>query len=271
MNLGLTMGLTSPLIGARRPSKSASAILSRLGLLSSFKAVYDAADAASYSSGQQWLDTSGNGLNFNLGADGNATASDPTFTGTVGSQSTDSYFAHDGGDYFSNAISVPAWVSSAHKDNATFSGFGMFYTVAGLSVYLATRTQVSTAMGFALFKSATEKFSFGVGNGASAALSSVAMSASMPTGAWTFIGWRLNEATGANGLTLQVNGTQERFTSTFTLPSASDATAIRIGSYANGNTPLPAGSRSNMIAFTDSEISDADLMRIYNEIVAARP
>lgn len=238
-------------------------ILSNLGLSAQF--ILDAADGRSGKSGEQlWYDTSGNGQNFFLGADGNITASDPTFTGVQNSLTKDTYYSFNGSNYFNFPGSSPSWAQGVSLDGGVLSGGIWINTVAGLSVYFASRTQVATAIGFSFFKSATEKLSFAVGNGTAAALATTPMVASIPTGSWNFLGITINESLGTNGLTLQVNSTQEQFTSTYTSPSASVVTALKIGSHGNGNTPIPTGHQINMAVFDNTYWGATKLNDFYN-------
>jgi hypothetical protein len=58
-------------------------IICRLGLVTNCKLVLDAGEASSYTSGQSWLDLSGNGYDFFLGSTSGAAANDP-FGGPLG-------------------------------------------------------------------------------------------------------------------------------------------------------------------------------------------
>ena len=58
--------------------------IGELSLNSNLVLCLDAGDANSYTSGQKWLDRSGNGYDFFLGTTDSVQASDPTFNGTPG-------------------------------------------------------------------------------------------------------------------------------------------------------------------------------------------
>jgi hypothetical protein len=110
-----------------------SQILTTLGLTTNLRLVLDASDAASYTSGQSWLDRSGNGYDFFRGADGSATASDPTFNGIAGGRTSSEYWSFDGGDYFTYDSANESWMSNYNKNNATGTIIAWLYTGAASS------------------------------------------------------------------------------------------------------------------------------------------
>ena len=81
--------------------------------------IMDSADSDCYSgSGQNLLDLSGNDYDFFLGTSASAASDDPTFNGTAGDMSADTYFSFDGGDTFKQNItagSLPAWLQNISK------------------------------------------------------------------------------------------------------------------------------------------------------------
>lgn len=90
-------------------------VIDSLGLTTNLKLVLDAGDVESWpGNGQKWLDRSGGGYDFFLGADGTASATDPTFNGNVGNQRTE-YFSADGGDYFTYDSANETWMKSLGK------------------------------------------------------------------------------------------------------------------------------------------------------------
>ena len=102
----------------------------RCGLTTGLKLCLDKGDANSYASGQSWLDVSGNGYDFFLGATGGAEASDPTSNGTAGGRSPEEYWSFDGVQFFRLASANPTWVNNFHKDNAKFT-LAVNYVVDG--------------------------------------------------------------------------------------------------------------------------------------------
>lgn len=120
--------LLNPFIGSNRPLYEA---IVAAGLATNLKLCLDAGDALSYSSGQKWLDRSGIGHDFFLGATGSATTDDPTFgtpsTPVAGGRSANEYFSFDGGDYFLYDTANEAWMETLHKVGAVFTIVGLVY------------------------------------------------------------------------------------------------------------------------------------------------
>lgn len=220
----------------------------RCGLTSGLKLCLDAGDALSYTSGQSWLDRSGNGYDFFRGATVGAEASDPTFNGTAGQRASTNYWSFDGGDYFRYDTTNETWMENLHKNNAKF-------TLAAW-VYFASTTQAAMC-------GTLQNFAGGIGfqwecPGADAirllvfnagTVLSLSSAYTVSTGAWAFYAASVDEAVGANGALLYKNGTTESFTSTYVSPSASNAThKLEIGASGNAVLPLINTSRLGMFA-----------------------
>lgn len=229
-----------------RPSLArvpAITVLKRLGLTNGLKLCLDAGDAASYTSGQSWLDRSGNGHDFFLGADGAATATDPTFTGTPGGLSSGEYFAHDGGDYFTYDTANEAWMDNIHKDNAIFTLMMWVYLASVTSARISGTASATTGVGYMWGTTAGGLLNQSIftGLGTAAAFNGSAV----PVNTWALLGWSHNEAVGANGAISFVSGVSTLATATYTTPSAAAATSImKIGARGDGAAPLANGGRT---------------------------
>ncbi len=105
--------------------------IDQTGLLTSLELVLDAGAATSYTSGQKWLDISGNGYDFFLGTNVSADATDPTFTGSAGGLSDGEYFLMDGGDFFKYDTTLESWMTNMYKDNADWTVLMWTYGPAG--------------------------------------------------------------------------------------------------------------------------------------------
>ena len=82
--------------------------------------------------------------------------------------------------------------------------------------------------------------------------------------AWNFVAYAINEATGSNGLTFQVNSSQESQTSTYAGPSSNDPNdTITIGDSDDAQRPFQSGSRIGVVAAWSTRISDANLNLLY--------
>lgn len=226
----------------------------------------DLANADCYSSGQKVLDLSGNGFDFYIGADGSATVTDPTLVGTAGSLSKDTYLSFDGGDYLAYDSALEPWVNNVHKAGGKLSvqawvWFGADGAAQGI---ISDQGGVTSNLGFAFYRSSTNKLAFRTGNGVGAAIS-VLTAMTVPSGQWVFCGLSFSEAVGAEGLILQINGTQEKFSSTAVTPSASSAGQnLKIGAFGSAANPLSNGSRLNAIDATEAVLSAAELMAVYD-------
>ena len=260
------MSLILPQFSLVHPGSTFSRHIQNAGLSSSLVLCLDAGDEKSYpGSGQSFLDTSGNGSDFFLGADGSATATDPTFNGLRGRRSSAEYFSFDGGDYFTYDAANTAFMNSIHKNNATFTfltwvyfgGFGTLQAICGTSAQ-------ATAIGASLYVSTTPNLNFVVSSGDGTF--ELNQSGLTPTsGAWQMVGVSVNEATGAGGGLFFRNGTTASFTSTYTSPSASDApSTFQIGAVQNGIVPLVSGSRMACFAAFDTALNEAQMDAIYD-------
>ena len=240
--------------------------LTASGLTANLKIALDAGDAASWpGSGTKWLDTSGNGYDFFLGADGSATATDPTFNGASGGKSASEYWGFDGGDYFTYDSANEAWMETLHKDNAIFSFccWISLGTAAATQVFWATNSTTSdvgclyrtTASGFPLFL---------VGTASPSIIDTSALGP--PTdGTWAFLGMSIDESIGASGAFHYFNGSVETWTSTFNGPSASSALGpLRSGATVGAGSRLTSGSRLAQFAmWQGAKLSTADFDAIY--------
>lgn len=231
-------------------------VIRRCGLTSGLKLCLDAGDAASYASGQSWLDTSGNGYDFFLGADGSVAADDPTFNGTAGQRAPSNYWSFDGGDFFRYDSANETWMQNLHKDNAKFT------IVAGVqngalgdirSICGTTGGVNAVGVQFYISDSGEPRLRVRGDSGVSVLFLSTVMTSAEDVP--HFMAVSLDEAAGANGASTYLNGVAEYFTSTYTGPSVNSAGyTLEIGSTGSGGTPqlLPATSRLWFIAIWES-------------------
>lgn len=217
----------------------------RLGLASNLRLCLDAGDDASYSSGQSWLDTSGNGYDFFRGADGSATATDPTFNGTAGARSASEYFSFDGGDYFTYDTTNETWMQNLHKDNAIFTLATWWYRAStDTSAIFGTNGGPSTTgTGFHVVHNSGSVLVRCV-NATVAALDLTLSTVTIPATTWTMLAMSVNEAAGASGSTWFCNGASETFNATYSSPSSGNASnTLQIGARGNASSPAANGAR----------------------------
>lgn len=248
------------------PGTMLSAI-QRLGLTSNLQLCLDASDINSYDgSSQTWTDVSGNSHSFFRGSTSGSNSSDPTFNGSAGSQASSSYFSFDGGDFFTESADH-SFTDSWHKNNATFTLVGVMWRDdgssggAGTPIMYNCNTSADDGVAFQI-ENADNALFFNAFNGGGVA-SSLNGTAGMTVDAWNFFAFSLNEATGTNGATMQVNGTQESFTSTYSSPSSSNPVEpIRIGH--NGAVLFfPSNTRLAAMAAWSTRLTDTNLSDIY--------
>jgi len=227
-------------------------VIRRCGLTSGLKLCLDAGDAASYSSGQSWLDTSGNGYGFFRGATVGSEASDPTFNGTAGQRAATNYWSFDGGDYFRYDSANEAWMDNIHKDGAKFTFVIAFYSpsfVAG-DALIATLGNSGANTGFQFRTFATSQLILSVySNGADLELASGELG--LATNAWHLLGVSVDENAGASGGFFWADASQagSSFNPNYAAPSAGTATyKMEIGAFGNAVAPLSNLSRIGMVA-----------------------
>lgn len=246
--------------------------LSNLGLLTNLKVCLDAGDVNSYDgTSQTWKDLSGNGTDFYRGSTSSAQASDPTFNGTAGRQSSGEYFSLDGGDWFT-ITAQPSWADAFHKANAQF-------TVA-MAIYLSGVT--STAVNFGgigdvgpsgawtglSLESATGAFlrSYRIQiNNASKAIYSKTSSNAAVNNAWNFLAASVDIQNG--NVLFQINGTTETYTgqSYSGSPVAGVANSVlQIGAGGDGAGPDATGIRYGNVSMWSRALSGAELGGLYN-------
>jgi hypothetical protein len=173
--------------GAGQPGDNMIDVLTSLSLTTNLKLCLDAGDSSSYSSGQSWLDRSGNGYDFYLGADGSATGTDPTFNGAAGGQSAAEYFSFDGGDYFTYDTSNESWMNALHQSSPAWTWLGWVYIPSGsATVGLFGTASSASEVGVAFsYNQSTDKFTLNIYNGSgSAAYSGTTDAFSLPASQW---------------------------------------------------------------------------------------
>lgn len=238
-------------------------ILTSLGLTSNLQLCLDAGDSASYSSGQSWLDRSGNGYDFFRGTTSASQATDPTFNGTAGAIRSTEYWSFDAGDFFTYDTTNETWMENLHKNNAVHTLLCWVYpgSVATNQAMAGTVGATGSGTGFGFQIDAGAALLFQARNAGVVALN-VNTTATFSATAWQMGAVALDEAA-ATG-TLQINSTQESFTSTYSSPAAGAASqTMQIGARGNAQTPLVANSRMAMFAAWSSKLTDAQLLSIY--------
>jgi hypothetical protein len=219
-------------------------------LLTNLVLALDAGDSSSYTSGQKWLDLSGNGYDFFVGADGSVTSSDPTFVGTAGAQSVDTYWLSDGssGDYFAYDAANETWMTNVHKDNATVSFTAWIWLDAygGVASGICATAGVAATVGFAFNTSTTGELAFKVYNGTGTPALDIATTSLVPLRQWVFVGVGVDEAAATTKYRFRINASTITFNTAYSSPDAGAATNVmRVG----GLSAVGMGTNARMHEF----------------------
>jgi hypothetical protein len=244
-------------------------VVNALGLGTNLKLCLDAGDASSYGgSGQTWADRSGGGYDFYLGTGSSADSSDPAFNGSAGGKSANEYFSFDGADLFTYETSNAAWMSDMHKDNAKYAFCSWVYVKSSANTQGIWGTMANDTAGNgaqSLIDASNKLVHMVYSNGADLLQASGA--ASVPD-QWNFLAVSCDEAAGANGLIMQVNGVQELYTSTYAAPTTNAAsgwfTVGALGQNAGFRRELVAGSRmASFLMWDGTALSALQMTRLF--------
>ena len=244
------------------------AVLTNLSLLTNLEMVLDAGDVSSYSSGQSWLDRSGNGYDVFRGVDGGAATDDPTFNGTAGRLSSNEFWSFDGGDFFRYDSANETWMENLHKNNAAFTVVAWMYVGTNpFSGVCGNSSTVATMTGVTVLRSGK---SFEVNKGGGGRALDVAADNLPPTDAWNFVGLSIDEAAGAGGSFFYLNGSynqvsaSDTFDGTYTSPSAAASSFIfEVSSVGNATSLMPSDGRLTEVAIWSAAKTKANLDDIF--------
>jgi len=239
--------------------------LTQLSLTTNLQICLDAGDSASWTGSGKWLDRSGNGYDFFLGATGTGEATDPTFNGSVGDLLPTAYWSSDGGDYFTYDTTNETWMQNLHKNNAVFTiiAFGTLGT--GISDICGTLGDSgSTGMFFCNFGNLW----FRVENAGAQVIDK--QTSAVAAGTKGMIALSVDESVGSGGGFFYLNGNYKQvggsntFDSTYSSPSAGAATrTLQIGAQGNGVNPMPADAEIVAYAIWSTALSKVNLDSIF--------
>lgn len=260
-----------PVFGGNAGGQTLMAAITAAGLTSNLQLCLDAGDAASYTSGQSWLDRSGNGFDFFRGTTSGSDATDPTFNGAAGQLG--SYWSSDGGDFFTYDTTLEAWMQNLHKDNAAFTLLVFFRKTSALSTFyfLGDAHDGGTDIGINFYEDLLFGPTLDVYDGAATpTVLSVTGDTGLAANQWHMAAVSLNEATGAGGGFLYTDGSynqvsaSDTFTSTYTSPTSSAASrTLNIGAQGGGSNPMPNNDRIACFAAWSAALTKANLDAIW--------
>ncbi len=238
------------------------------GLSSGRQIILDAGDGNSLpAASTKWLDVSGNGYDFFRGTTAGAEGSDPTINGTQDARTSSEYLSFDGGDVAVYDAANETWMTNLHKDNAAFTIVTWIYwgSVPGggdVQRIVGTRKSSSeTGIAFADGGSGVPQF---VCSDGSSNILNISGAQTFVASTWQFVALSLNEATGANGAIIQVNGVQSLHTSTYSGPSTGNATStLRIGASNVLDGTFNSGTRMGMFGMWSTALTATQLTNLF--------
>lgn len=258
------VGHSGPVLGPRSTMRE---VIHALGLNTGLKLCLDAGDVNSYAgTGQVWSDLSGGGYDFNRGTTSGAQATDPTFNGAAGGQSSSEYWSFDGGDYFTYDTTNETWMNNLHKNSAIWAFaawcYVTTYPAAGFGAFfMGDADPAGFHDGINIFCDSAGLFRLNVFSVADTVLA--LDMGTIPKDDWVFVGITLDEPAGT--ATMQINDTQAAKTSTYASPATANAShTLQIGTGGNGNYPLKSGSRlASVNAWEGTALTAAEMDAIY--------
>jgi len=249
-------------------------IITDLGLLTNLEVCLDVGDAASYTSGQSWLDRTNNGFDFFPGVDDSVASDDPTFNGRAGGLTNNEFWSFDGGDFFRYDSANETWMQNLHKDGAIYTTAGVFYIGTGSTTQglFSTEGANGANVGTGHHIDTSDRLVVLLSRGTTSQTLHTS-TATFSTGTFVFFAVSLDEPAGGTASTVDINGTQETFDGTYTSPSAANATfTLEVASRGNAVSPLSNNSRLACIAFWEgTALTGANLTSIRTEIMTRFP
>lgn len=257
-------------MAAQEPYVAASLLstLTTLGLTTNLKLCLDAGEGDSYTSGQKWLDLSGNGYDFFRGADVTETTDDPTFNGVADALSSAEYWSFDAGDYFRYDTTNETWMNNLHKDNALFTLIAWTYPAGATTNSLfGTSNNGASNIGIDWIVGTNNGAGIcNVSNGSGTFAKQLAAGgAGFTDGAWQFAAISVDEA-GTYFWKRNAAATSAA-SAAYTSPSASAATyTAEIAAVGNGGIKATNTSRMAMFAAWEGvALTSWQLEQIYNK------
>jgi hypothetical protein len=280
--------------GAAAGPQTFLSMITKAGLTTDLELCLDAADSASYTSGQDWVDVSGssNADEFFRGESTGADSEDPTFNGVVGGLSSAEYWSFDGGDEFEYGAANETWMKNMHKNNADFSLMMAWYHPSGHSGGSGTMgTEAghgTNGTGVSLTIQAaddTVKYQVAPAGDSTTWVFHNISDTGLNENAWNIIGLSIDEATGSGGGFHYLNGAYNQVSSadTFDATYYSDATIVtrqgnavqgagdaswrlHIGGGGRNDPGSAAGTRMGVAAFWSTALSKANMDAIYAKL-----
>jgi hypothetical protein len=158
-------------------------------------------------------------------------------------------------------------MQNLHKDNAKFTMCAWVYTPSlGTNIgYFGDRGSFTAGnQGIAFAKRNDDKLIGAVSVGTTNVM--ILGHTVLMTVGWSFVAWGVDEPVGANGAFLQLNGTAEQYSSTYTTPPSTNATfTMQIGARGNADAITPSGGRmAAMCVWEGTKLTTQNTIDIFN-------
>ena len=235
------------------------------GFGTNLKLVLDAGAAASYTSGQKWLDLAGGGYDFFLGSSASASSDDPTHNGTPGALSSSEYFSLDGGDFFQYDTTNESWMDNFHKDNASWTiCMWVYRTTEDDNPFVTASSGSSYAQGFIFYEDGAARLNVDIYNGSGQALTGVNLTG-FSDDTWHMVSGRIDETDGSAGHHVGIDTTYTSATDgTISSPSSSAASAaFKIGG-ASWTNMKSGGRIGGVFIWEGTTLSTANITSVRN-------
>lgn len=248
------------------PDSDLITVLRKAGQLQNLVLCLDAGDELSLPAAPtKWLDRSGGGYDFFLGATAAAEGSDPGVWGTAGLRSVDNFLYFGGSQLLTYDAANEAWMANIHKDNAKFTLAAWIapgFVLGTDQNILGTNGGDLAKVGFLWSLNGPGQLNLQImrGVGGTWAYSSVSTAVAV-VDKWQFVSVTVDEA--ANQCTYTLDGVSETVACTYSSPSAAAASHIlQIGANGNSGGPLNIDSRLHGVFAWERALSPAELLVI---------
>lgn len=243
--------------------------ITTVGITSGLQFALDAGDSNSYSgSGQKWLDTSGNGQDFFLGADINVdVVDDPTFNGIAGGKSSSEFWTFEGDGavpLFTYDSAPETWMSGLNLDGTTFTMVSVTFDNAFQSMFKSFNLAGDNSS-FSTLELSSGRPSYVVQDGAGGFAFGADADTVFTGNDWNFHTLTIDE-NGGNVSFYTLNGAFNQVDASNTFDASYTSPDGIIDTFILGEAIAPLSNRQAMYAFWNTAISKANLDLLFEEV-----
>lgn len=260
--------MSAPIGWVAGKNDSMIAIIEKLNLTANLKLCLDAGDINSYpGSGTKWLDTSGNGYDFDFG-DGSTSSTYPTFNGVAGNLSANEFFSSDGGDYFSYDSANEPWMDELHNAGKSLSIVGV-WTSPGTAYWISSGlNSVSSGVSLVSYSAGLEYYVYNAPSGISNLILTSTPYYKGPSSKMSVVGFSNTENSGDTLIPMGKGITLPALSSVFSNSnSGTPSVAFKLGAKTDLATLLPSGAKIACLAvWVDVKLTQSELQAIANKL-----